>query len=580
MEVMNKKKVNSSRKMKGGMITMPFIFANEICEKLAVVGFGTNMVIYLTNELHLPLTKAANTLTNFGGTASLTPLIGAFIADTFAGRFWTITVASIIYQIGMIILTLSAILPQLRPPSCKDDEYCKEANSSQLAILYVSLLLTAFGSGGIRPCVVAFGADQFDENDPNQKTQTWKFFNWYYFSMGFSMLVAVTVIVYIQDNIGWGIGFGVPTIAMLISIVVFIFGYPLYRNLDPAGSPFTRLVQVCVAAYKKRKLDMVNDTNLLYQNQELDADISTAGNLVHTKQMKFLDKAAIVTEEDNPKSPNLWRLNTVHRVEELKSIIRMGPIWASGIILITAYAQQHTFSVQQAKTMDRHLINSFEIPAASMTVFTLTTMLCTVAFYDRVFVPIARKFTGLERGISFLSRMGIGFFISVLATLVAGFIEVKRKNVASSYGLVDKPKSIVPISVFWLVPQYCLHGIAEAFMSIGHLEFFYDQAPESMKSTATALFWTSISAGNYLSTFLVTLVHKFTSGPRRTNWLPDNNLNKGRLEYFYWLITILQVVNLIYYLFCARLYTFKPIQMDKTEDLETKKDGIELVNNV
>lgn len=319
---------------------------------------------------------------------------------------------------------------------------------------------------------------------------------------------------------------------------------------------------------------MVNDTNLLYQNQELDADISTAGKLVHTKQMKLLDRAAIVTEEDNPKSPNLWRLNTVHRVEELKSIIRMGPIWASGIILITAYAQQSTFSVQQAKTMNRHLLNSFEIPAASMTVFTLTTMLCTIAFYDRVFVPIARKFTGLERGISFLSRMGIGFFISVLATLVAGFIEVKRKNVASTYGLVDKPKSLVPISVFWLVPQYCLHGIAEAFMSIGHLEFFYDQAPESMRSTATALFWTSISAGNYLSTFLVSLVHKFT------NWLPDNNLNEGRLEYFYWLITILQVVNLIYYVFCARLYTFKPIQMHKTEELETRKEGIELVNNV
>ncbi|XP_060214864.1 protein NRT1/ PTR FAMILY 3.1 [Lycium barbarum] len=579
MEVI-KKKENTSKRMKGGMITMPFIFANEICEKLAVVGFGANMIIYLTSELHLPLTKAANTLTNFGGTASLTPLLGAFIADTFAGRFWTITVASIIYQIGMIILTLSAILPQLRPPSCKDDEYCKEANSSQLAILYVSLLLTAFGSGGIRPCVVAFGAEQFDENDPKQKRQTWKFFNWYYFCMGFSMLVAVTVIVYIQDSIGWGVGFAVPTIAMLISIVVFIFGYPLYRNLDPAGSPFTRLLQVCVAAYKKRKLDMVNDPKFLYQNEELDTAISTAGKLVHTKQMKFLDRAAIVTEEDNPKSPDLWRLNTVHRVEELKSIIRMGPIWASGIILITAYSQQHTFSVQQAKTMDRHFIHSFEIPAASMTVFTLTSMLCTICFYDRVFVPIARKFTGLERGVSFLSRMGIGFSISVLATLVAGFVEVKRKEAALTHGLIDKSKAIIPISVFWLVPQYVLHGIAEAFMSIGHLEFFFDQAPESMRSTATALFWTSISAGNYLSTLLVSLVHKVTTGPGGTNWLPDNNLNKGKLEYFYWLITILQVLNLIYYLFCARLYTFKPIQMEKTEDLESKKDSIELVNNV
>lgn len=73
--------------------------ANEACEKLAVVGFNANMISYLTTQLHMPLTKAANTLTNFGGTGSLTPLIGAFLADAFAGRFWTITVASIIYQI-------------------------------------------------------------------------------------------------------------------------------------------------------------------------------------------------------------------------------------------------------------------------------------------------------------------------------------------------------------------------------------------------------------------------------------------------------------------------------------------------
>lgn len=73
--------------------------ANETSEKLAVVGFGTNMISYLTVQLHMPITKAANTLTNFNGTASLTPLIGAFIADSYAGRFWTITIASIIYLI-------------------------------------------------------------------------------------------------------------------------------------------------------------------------------------------------------------------------------------------------------------------------------------------------------------------------------------------------------------------------------------------------------------------------------------------------------------------------------------------------
>ncbi|KAL4557790.1 hypothetical protein LXL04_035980 [Taraxacum kok-saghyz] len=119
--------------------------------------------------------------------------------------------------------------------------------------------------------------------------------------------------------------------------------------------------------------------------------------------------------------------------------------------------------------------------------------------------------------------MAIDFSISILASLIAGFMEIKRKNVAFEHGLLDKPHETIPIMVFWLMPQYCLHGVAEAFMSIGHLEFLYDQAPESMRSTATALFWMAISAGNYTSTFLVTLVHKFSRGADGSNWLPDDN---------------------------------------------------------
>ena len=89
--------------------------ANEVCEKLAVVGFNTNMISYLTTQLHMPLTKAANTLTNFGGTGSLTPLIGAFVADAYAGRFWTITIASMIYQIVINkLLSLSLSLSPIK----------------------------------------------------------------------------------------------------------------------------------------------------------------------------------------------------------------------------------------------------------------------------------------------------------------------------------------------------------------------------------------------------------------------------------------------------------------------------------
>ncbi|CAA7045862.1 unnamed protein product [Microthlaspi erraticum] len=590
MEEQSKNKISEEEKQlhgkpsrkKGGLITMPFIFANEICEKLAVVGFHANMISYLTTQLHLPLTKAANTLTNFAGTSSLTPLLGAFIADSFAGRFWTITFASIVYQFGMTLLTISAIIPTLRPPPCKGEEVCVVADTAQLSILYIALLLGAVGSGGIRPCVVAFGADQFDESDPEQTTKPWNYFNWYYFIMGAAILMAVTILVYIQDNVGWGLGLGIPTVAMFLSVIAFVGGYRLYRHLDPSGSPFTRLIQVAVASFRKRKLKMVSDPSLLYFNNEIDAPISLDGQLTHTKHMSFLDKAAIVTEQDDLKPgqiPNPWRLNTVHRVEELKAVIRMGPIGASGILLITAYAQQGTFSLQQARTMNRHLTESFQIPAGSMSVFTTVAMLSTIVLYDRVLVKFARRYTGLERGITFLTRMGIGFVISILATLVAGFVEIKRKRVAIEHGLLDKPHTMVPISFLWLVPQYSLHGIAEAFMSIGHMEFFYDQAPESMRSTAMALFWMAISIGNYTSTLLVTLVHKFSAKPDGSNWLPDNNLNRGKIEYFYWLITVLQVVNFVYYLWCAKIYTYKPVQVHHSKDVNSPvKDELQLSN--
>lgn len=221
-----------------------------------------------------------------------------------------------------------------------------------------------------------------------------------------------------------------------------------------------------------------------------------------------------------------------------------------------------------------------------MSIFSTLTILTTLPLYERLFIPIARRITHNPVGITCLQRMGIGFFISIFATIASALVEIRRKHVAKDHNLLDHPTAIIPISVFWLVPQYVLHGLAEVFMAVGHLEFLYDQSPESMRSTAIALYWIAIAMGNYVSTLMVSLVHKYT-GERR-NWLPDRNLNRGRLENYYWLVTGIQVLNLIYYVICAWLYKCKPINEMTDEDhqnLESEKpplnDGkeVELVTN-
>ncbi|PUZ66000.1 hypothetical protein GQ55_3G271000 [Panicum hallii var. hallii] len=548
-------------KRQGGFRTMPFILANDFCDRLASVGFTSNLITYLTLQMHLPLVQASNIITNYNGTANLTPLVGGLVADSFAGRFWTITFGSVVYQIGMVCLTLSAALPSLHPPPCaKHAADCQRASSYQIAVLYMSLLCTSIGTGGTRPCTMAFGADQLELNAHGRRgaRPKWSFFNLYFFAVELAKLTAVTAVVYIQENVGWGWGLGVPTIAMLAAVIAFVSGYSLYVRMPPGGSPMVRLAQVAAAAFKKRKA-AVPDASLLYQDKELDAGISTTGRLLHTDQLKFFDKAAIVTDGDVLPSgqPNPWRLSTVHRVEELKSIIRILPICAAGIILVTSSSHNHSFAIQQARTLNRDLTPHFRIPPASMLIFTNLAMLLTLAFYDRVLVRVLRRLTGRPNGITHLQRTGVGLTIAMLSNAVAAVVERRRRSVAAASGLLDAPKATLPMSVFWLVPQFTIHGIANAFMDVGRMEFLYDQAPESMRSTAAALYWLTFSIGSYLGTLLVTIVHAKTQ--RSGQWLPDN-LNRGKLDNYYWLVVALEVVNLVYFFVCVKYYTFKPLE--------------------
>lgn len=157
----------------------------------------------------------------------------------------------------MVLLTLCASIPALKPTS--------EATAIQLSVFYTSLYLIALGTGGIKPCVSSFGADQFDSNDVLECKKMSSFFNWYYFSINIGALIASTVLVYIQENYSWAWGFGIPAIAMGIAICSFVFGSPLYRYQKVGSSPIIRMLQVCVAAYKKRKETVIPDD--LYETE-------------------------------------------------------------------------------------------------------------------------------------------------------------------------------------------------------------------------------------------------------------------------------------------------------------------------
>jgi len=175
----------------------------------------------------------------------------------------------------MTLLTLSASVPGMKP-TCDPQENC-HATEGQRAICFVALYLIALGTGGIKPCVSSFGADQFDDADKAEKEHKSSFFNWFYFSINVGALVAASLLVWVQTTVSWGWGFGIPAVAMAIAVVSFFSGTKLYRNQKPGGSPLTRMCQVVVASIRKYDVEVPNDKSGLYELQE-DSESAIQGS--------------------------------------------------------------------------------------------------------------------------------------------------------------------------------------------------------------------------------------------------------------------------------------------------------------
>lgn len=289
--------------------------------------------------------------------------------------------------------------------------------------------------------------------------------------------------------------------------------------------------------------------------------------------IRFLDKAAVIAEGDlrsDGVPANKWRLCCVQEVEEVKCLIRIVPVWSAGIISIVALSTQVTFIIPQATKMDRHMGQHFEVPPGSVSVISYITIGIWLPIYDRILIPCLWRIYKFR--FTMLQRMGIGIIFGILAMLAAGFVERVRRTRASES---------TQMSVFWLTLQLILMGFCESFNFIGQIEFFNTQFPEHMRSIANSLFPLSFAASNYLSSLLVTTVHKLSGRNGGPDWL-NNDLDRGKLDYFYYLIASLGVVNLVYFWYCARSYHYKAgSQIEALEENRTlvNKEPTSRLNN-
>ncbi|KAJ0657735.1 putative ABC-type nitrate transporter [Helianthus annuus] len=545
---------------RGGWTTFPFILGSMLTLTLTAGGWIGNLIVYLITKYNVKSIHATQVFNVVVGCMSLFPIVGAVLSDSFYGSFVVIALFSFVSLLGITLMTLTASFPSLRPPPCTNKFPCESPSKLQYGVLYTILGLACIGIGGTRYTLASMGADQFEDSN-----SVGIYFNWYFFVFYAANVISTTAIIYVQDNVSWAVGFGICIVCNTVGVILFLSGKNFYRKIKPKGSPFTSIARVIIAAVRKRKVSSTN--------QEYNYDINDKSTTVpsdsfrygqlhghSTKHFWFFNNGALKIESDGSKTKS-WSLTTVQEVEDLKTLIKIMPLWSSSIMLSGLVGMFNNFIILQALSMDRHLGGSnFKIPASSfLSLDTLATSI-TICLLDRLIFPMWQKLTGWS--ITPLQRIGLGHVLNVVGLVTAALVEVRRLHMARDHNLIGLSMGIattVPISALWLLVPLTIMGISQAFLFPGQISLYYQEFPTSLRSTSTAMISLLVAVGFYLSTALTGLIQKSTS------WLKDD-LNNGRLDIVYWLLAAIGVVNFGYFLVCAKMFRHKLDTQDQNVD--------------
>ena len=491
-----------------------FIVGNEACERFSFYGMRAILTMYMTSAL-LMSTEAATEIGHlFICGVYLTPVVGAWLADRWLGRYRTILYVSLIYCLGNIVLAMTAVDPA---PGVATSV---ALSSWPVLGLFAGLILIALGSGGIKPCVSAFVGDQFG---PHQQHLLPKIYGLFYWSINFGSFFAFGLLPSIRDNYGYAYAFAVPGVFMALATLIFWLGRHRYKHVLPVakspGQGDTHVLRIWWYALwhqrdRKPGQSRIDVAAARFPVQEVSGAKAVAGILMIFMSIPFF--WALYDQ-----TCTTW----VIQGNEMKPLVAFG------------------FQIADAKgfgAMFLKLIFTETVPGAGSFVFKLDAermqsinpllVMLLIPLFTFVLYPWIER---LGVRVSPLRRMAVGMLLAAGSFVVIGWLQQ----------LLDRGEQL---SIAWQILPYILVTAGEVLLSATGLEFAFSQAPPAMKSRIMSFWLLAVAAGNFLVAAITFLSRKL-------------DLEKGAGSFYFYAILMTVVAGV--FIWCATRYQ-DPVQQD------------------
>lgn len=425
-----------------------FIFSMEICERACFYAMRAILLLYLIDYLGFPAEQAMSVFHAFIAIAYFSAIPGGVISDARWGRFRTIFRLSLVYLAGMTVVAVTAI------PGTT-------GNPPHWWGCMLGLLLVGIGTGGIKPCVSALGADQFDAS---QSRLVERFFMLFYACINIGSTGSMFVAPLIREAAGYATAFFVPVVLLVVSIAVFYYGRAMYVMLPPSGSVLLDVIGLVRCAIARK---FFSSFSLHSSNSSDSSYRPSSSSLV---KVHWLDYARGKYSDD--------------LVAAVQTCFDVSTVLCTTICYWMVYDASSSLFVLQALEMDLTL-GSVHVTADQVPLLNPFFILVLVPVVDSLIYPYLRRKRGMK--LLPLNRIAFGMFLAVVAFVIGGFLQLQIDSQGEGH-----------VSILWQIPQWFILTCSEILVSVSGLEFSYSEAPAIMKSVMSAMWLFYVAMGNTL----------------------------------------------------------------------------------
>ncbi|KAG0239092.1 hypothetical protein BGW41_007935 [Actinomortierella wolfii] len=460
-----------------------FILPNEFGERFCYYGVAPNLNRYFRQITGMTPEDAKVYSTTFTMLAYFFPLIGAAASDSFLGKWWTIISFSIVYLIGMILLTVFSI-PNLLGP----------VGTVSHGLTFLPMIIIAIGTGGIKPCVSSHGGDQYL---PSQEVAKDRFFSLFYVSINVGGFLTQLIVPVIADKPCMGqktcypYGFLLPTVVFFLALVVFAIGHRFYRIVPPLGEflPWKALRAAVLAQVRYRKAT--------------PAEREAKGHWLNFAEEEY---GSVFVEEVRDFGVTLVPI-----------VIPMSFCWM-------LYNQNSNEWANQYYFMNGALFGqNSKILQAQFSNINTIMIIILVPFLSYVVYPFCER-----RGWNFslTRRMGVGYFLVIVSFAISAAI---NKSVEQAYIKSGRPvdKAYEYDGMYckeclsgWLqFPQWFILTLGECMFSPTGVQFMYVESGRQFRAVSTSFWLVAVSFGSIWITIFDPAMNRGGLDSTTRNWV-------------------------------------------------------------